>query len=345
MSDAAQLALPSAQLRTLDQYLGGVIENFGALKHAKKFSDGQSNPTYLLTTSSGQYVLRRQPFGELLKSAHAVDREYRVLQALFDTDVPVARPIHLCKDRDVIGSLFYVMSYEDGRIFWKSGLPQLAKSERREIYLEMNRVLARLHSVNVEDVGLQDYGRPGNYFERQISRWTKQYRLSETTKIPAMEALIDWLPANTPADDGTIALIHGDYRMDNVVFSNDAPVCRAVLDWELSTLGNPIADIAYQCMQLRVNNDAKAIAGLGGIDRNALGIPSEDEYVSLYCQARGIDVPANWNFYLAFSFFRFAGILQGVLKRAIEGNASSEKALKHGAMVPVFAKMAVELYE
>ena len=329
---------------TLNRYLENNIEEFDSLVGIDKFSNGQSNPTYLLNAKSGQYVLRRQPSGELLKSAHAVDREFRVIKALENSDVPVARAFHLCEDRDVIGSLFYVMSYQEGRIFWDPALPELNNSQRTDIYDEMNRMLAALHDVKIDAVGLSDFGRAGNYFERQVSRWSKQYKASETTRIDAMDKLMQWLPENMPADDGMVSLIHGDYRIDNVIFHPDQSKAVALLDWELSTLGHPYADLAYQCMQLRVDRD-DAIAGLGDADRIALGIPSEDEYVSQYCQRRGITNITNWDFYLAFSFFRLAAILQGVLKRAIEGNASSDKAFVYGKFAPKLAGMAIDLIE
>jgi len=298
-------------LEIVGRYLEANISGFKGLRNAKKFEGGQSNPTYLLNASSGQYVLRRQPPGNLLKSAHAVDREFRVIKALRNSDVPVARADHLCEDKQVIGSLFYVMSYEQGRVFWDPALPDLTNKQRTKIYDEMNRVLAALHEVNVEAVGLDDYGRPGNYFERQISRWTKQYQASETEVIVAMDKLIDWVSTNIPKDDGQVSLIHGDYRMDNIIFHPTESNALALLDWELSTLGHPYADLAYQCMQLRVRRDA-AIAGLGELDRKAHGIPSEAEYVAQYCERRGIDTIPNWSFYVAFSFFRLAAILQGV---------------------------------
>jgi len=331
-------------LDALTSYLLPRVPEIGELVSAGKFSDGQSNPTYLLTTTTGEYVLRRQPPGELLKSAHAVDREFRVIKALQGSEVPVARAIHLCQDRDVIGSLFYIMSYQRGRIFWDPTLPELDNSQRRDIYTEMNRVLAALHDIDVEAVGLIDFGRPGSYFERQISRWSGQYRASEIEPIPAMDKLIEWLPQNMPVDDGKVSLIHGDYRIDNIIFDNTTAEAKALLDWELSTLGHPYADLAYQCMQWRMNRDC-VIPGLGDIERNSLGIPNEAEYVAQYCQRRGLASIPDWNFYLVFGFFRFAAILQGVLKRAVEGNASSKKAFDYGALAPVLAGKAVELIE
>jgi len=329
---------------SLQRYLTSQVPQLGQLRGLEKFGDGQSNPTYLLNTSAGQFVLRRQPPGELLKSAHAVDREFRVIHALRDSEVPVARALHLCQDRAVIGSLFYLMSYEPGRIFWDPCLPELGKAERGDIYREMNRVLAALHDVDVGVVELADFGRPGSYFERQVSRWSRQYRASETAAIPAMDRLIEWLPRNLPEDDGKVSLIHGDFRIDNIVFEASRPRARALLDWELSTLGHPYADLAYQCMQWRMDRDC-VIPGLGDSDRAALGIPSEQDYVAQYCERRGLDVIPHWNFYLVFGFFRFAAILQGVLKRAIDGNASSSKAYEYGALAPVLARQALELID
>ena len=331
-------------LAALNAYLVAQEVDIGTVEAADKFGDGQSNPTFLLTTSIGRYVLRRQPEGELLKSAHAVDREFRVMRALRDGAVPVPEAIHLCEDRAVLGSLFFVMSYEPGRIFWDPTLPELDVPARGPIYAEMNRVLAALHDVDVDAVGLGDYGKPGNYFERQVSRWSRQYRASETEPIAAMDRLIDWLPANLPPDDGQVSLIHGDYRLDNMVFARDAPRARALLDWELSTLGHPYADLAYQCMQWRMDLDG-ALPGFGDADRAALGIPTEAEYVAMYCARRGLDGIPHWNFYLVFGFFRFAAILQGVLKRALDGNASSDKAFAYGALAPRLAEMALELID
>ncbi len=331
-------------LRTVGSYLEAQIDGFNGLSRAEKFSDGQSNPTYLLTADSGQYVLRKQPPGELLKSAHAVDREFRVIMALASTDVPVARAFHLCEDPDLIGSMFYIMSYENGRIFWNPGLPELDRAGRGPIYDEMNRILAALHDVDVDKAGLGDFGRSGNYFERQIGRWSQQYKMSETEVIDAMDRLIEWLPANMPEDDGKLSLTHGDYRLDNIVFHPTEPRALALLDWELSTLGHPYSDLAYQCMQLRLDRDA-IVPGLGDRDRKALGIPTEEEYVAAYCSRRGIAGISQWKFYLVFSFFRLAAILQGVLKRAIDGNASSDKALRYGALAPELALKAIELIE
>ncbi|MCU7555810.1 phosphotransferase family protein [Alteromonas sp. ASW11-19] len=321
----------------------------GKVKETSKFSGGQSNPTFLLTTSAGNYVLRKQPPGKLLKSAHAVDREFRVMQALADTEVPVPVVHHLCEDTSVLGSMFYVMDFVEGDIYWNSALPECnSEQARHNMYDEMNRVMAALHNVNINEIGLTDYGKPGNYFARQLSRWTQQYRASELTKIEEIESLIAYLDNNLPADDGQVALVHGDFRLDNMIFaprSDETASVRAVLDWELSTLGHPYADLAYQCMQLRLPATLPQAPGLAGLGREALGIPSEQAYVDTYCQRRGIDGIDNWNFYLAFSFFRLAAILQGVAKRAQDGNASSDKARQLGSMVRPLAQMATPLIQ
>ena len=252
----------------LANYLGDVIPGFCGPLVSKKFSGGQSNPTYLLETGSGEFVLRRKPPGQLLKSAHAVEREYRVMHALSTTAVPVPKTFHLCEDESVIGSVFFVMQHVHGDIRWDPALPGFEKAARREIYLEMCRVLAALHDVDIEAVGLSDFGRPGDYFARQINRWTQQYLASQTEKIAEMDAMIEWLPANLPTDDGRVALVHGDYRLDNMIFSPGGTRIAALLDWELSTLGHPLADLAYQCMQLRMD-PGKHLPGLNGVDRSA----------------------------------------------------------------------------
>lgn len=329
-------------IERLVAYLETAIPGFCGPVSLDKFADGQSNPTFLLTAASGRYVLRRQPAGELLKSAHAVDREYRVLEALSGTGVPVARAYHLCEDSNVIGSMFYVMSFEDGRIFWDPSLPELEREHRSAYYHELIRILATLHEVDISDVGLSDYGRPGNYYQRQIDLWGKQYRASETHRIEAMEKLMSWLQAHCPSDDGQVSLVHGDYRLDNVMFSIDGSRGQAVLDWELSTLGHPLADLAYFCMCLRLPREGH-IVGLAGLDRSVMGVPEENELIDLYCELRGIGVINNWHFYLAFSFFRLAAIAQGVLKRAIDGNASSEKAMTVGAMAGPLAEQALDI--
>jgi len=338
------MAIDQLNTDVLGPYLEANIAGFRGLQSATKFARGQSNPTFLLTADSGHYVLRRQPPGTLLRSAHAVDREFRVIHALRETGVPVPRAYHLCEDPGVIGSLFYVMGYIEGRIFWNPALPELEPSERAGIYDEANRVLAILHDVDYKKVGLGDYGHPGNFFERQISLWIRQYRASETGTIEAMDRLIEWLPANLPEDDGKVSLIHGDYRLENIIIHPTEARAVALLDWELSTLGHPFADLAHQCLQLRLDQDA-VIAGLGDCDRTALGIPSEEAYLASYCKRRGLAGISHWNFYMVFSFFRIAAILQGVLKRAIDGNASSQRAFEYGALAPKLAKMAVDLTE
>ena len=341
-----------SQVDTLDeaalaQYLQAQVPGFSGPLTATKFAGGQSNPTFRIDADSGTYVLRRQPPGKLLKSAHAVDREYRVLAALADTPVPVAKVHPLCEDPDVIGSMFYLMKYCDGVVHWNPALPDAPSPEQRTaMYREMVRTLVAIHSVDVNAVGLGDYGRPGNYFERQLSRWTKQYRASELTTVPEMDTLIAWLGEHLPPDDGTVSLVHGDFRIDNLMFTADDAQVMAVLDWELSTLGHPLADLAYQCMALRLPaSDAPGMApaGLAGLDLGALGLPSEDEYVAHYCEARGIAGIDNWGFYLAFSFFRLAAIAQGVAKRAADGNASNTQAHTVGAMVPPLAQAALDI--
>ncbi|MFT5705218.1 MAG: aminoglycoside phosphotransferase (APT) family kinase protein [Shewanella sp.] len=338
------MSTDTIDIKVLGRYLEQEILGFIGLKKADKFSGGQSNPTYLLTADSGQYVLRTKPQGILLKSAHAVDREFRVIQALKEFDVPVPHALHLSPEPSVIGTMFYVMSFEKGRIFWDPALPDLSKNERMAIYCEMNRILATLHSLDVAQIGLSDYGKPGNYFQRQISRWSGQYLDSVDIPDANMQRLIDWLPANIPIDDGQISLIHGDFRLDNLIFDNNGFSAIALLDWELSTLGHPYADLAYQCMQLRMAHSG-VLKGLGGINRTKLGIPSEAEYVRLYCHNRGIAEIPHWHFYLCFSFFRFASILHGVMKRAESGNASSKQAQDYGRLAPILAQMAVTLIE
>lgn len=328
----------------LARYLEDRIAGFKGPVVASKFSNGQSNPTFLLKAQSGTYVLRRQPSGQLLKSAHAVDREFRVLVALSDTNVPVARAIHLCEDREVIGSMFYVMSFEQGRIFWDPALPELGSGQRAAIYDAILTTLVALHKVDVEAVGLADYGRTGNYFERQISMWTKQYRSSETGNLAAMEALIEWLPAHCPVDEGRPSLVHGDFRLDNLIFHLQETRIIAILDWELSTLGNPLADLAYFCMCLRLPRSGH-ISGLMDQNRSELGVPEEEAIVDKYCDLVGIPAIPNWHFYLAISFFRLAAIAQGVKRRALDNNASSANASQVGDMAGPLAQMAVDLIQ
>ncbi|MDG1492677.1 MAG: phosphotransferase [Luminiphilus sp.] len=314
--------------------------DFSGPLSAEKFAGGQSNPTFKLSAGDRKFVLRRKPPGQLLASAHAVDREFRVIAALQDTDVPVPGAVALCKEDEIIGSMFYLMEYLEGRVFWDPVLPELTNDERSAVYDDMNRVLAAMHSINVADVGLGDYGRPGNYFERQVGRWTKQYRASETQTVPAMEELMAWLPENMPAEDDRVALVHGDYRLDNVMFHPTEPKIIAVLDWELSTLGNPIADLAYQVMAWQLPRDA-GITGLAGIERKPLAIPEDNSYVTSYCERTGRDEIKHWNFYLAFCFFRLAAIVQGVKKRALDGTASSAEAESRGNLVQPLAELGM----
>ena len=334
-SKLAQLDIPR-----LTDYLTGKVKGFSGPVTAEKFTGGQSNPTFLLRASSGNYVLRRQPPGQLLKSAHAVDREFRVLEALADTDVPVARAIHLCEDQDIIGSMFFVMSFEQGRIFWDPALPALDLEQRAAYYESILKGMAALHDVDVAAVGLSDFGRAGNYFERQIGVWIKQYRAAETGRLGAMEDLIEWLPAHCPAAEDRQVLVHGDFRMDNLIFHPDNANIIAILDWELSTLGSPLADLAYFCMCLRLPAD-NFIPGLLGRSRNDVGVPDEAAMIDRYCELRGIPRIRNWNFYLAFSFFRLAAIAQGVKRRAMDGNASSEQAVQVAELVEPLAKMGI----
>jgi aminoglycoside phosphotransferase (APT) family kinase protein len=330
-------------IANLQDYLNGKIPGFTGQLSAEKFPGGQSNPTFKLTSGDQHYVLRRKPEGELLKSAHAVDREFKVISALQDTDVPVPRTYTLCEDESVIGSMFYVMEYKEGRILWDPALPEASgPEERAAIYDAMNKTMAALHNVDVDAVGLADFGRPGNYFERQLSRWSKQYRASETEQLPSMETLMEWLAANMPPDDGTISLVHGDYRLDNMMFHPSKPEVIALLDWELSTLGHPLADLANQCMAWMLPGDS-SIKGLVGQNRQELGIPSDEQYIASYCARTGRDGIDNWNFYLVFSLFRLAAILQGVKKRAQIGTASSAEAQSRGNMVQPLAELGVQL--
>ena len=335
-------AVHELDAETLLPYLEAHVEGFRGPLEIEKFAGGQSNPTFKLKAGSGVYVLRRQPPGKLLKSAHAVDREFRVISALADTPIPVARAYHLCEDRDVIGSMFYVMEFCDGRIFWDASIPEVEKAERGAIYDEMTDVLADLHGVDIDAVGLADYGKPGNYFQRQFDRWAGQYRASETHGIEAMESLMATLGDNIPADDGRVALVHGDYRLDNLIFDHEESKAIALLDWELSTLGHPFADVAYLCMQLRMPQSVGAMSGLRGKDLAELGIPSEAEIVARYCERAGIDGIDNFGYYVAFSFFRLAAIVQGVAKRAMDGNASSKNAAEVGRFVEPLAGFGLE---
>lgn len=327
-------------IEKLGAYLGSVIPAFGDLRAVEKFVDGQSNPTFRLRSSGGDFVLRRQPHGELLSSAHAVDREFQVLSALASTEVPVPKVHHLCNDDEIIGSMFYIMDFVDGRVYWDPSVPGVPFDERYQIYDQMNKVLADVHRVDPKSVGLQDFGRPGNYYERQFSRWSKQYRATETDEIPEMEYLIEWLEANMVADDGRTSLVHGDYRIDNIMFAHDTRRVVAVMDWELSTLGHPFADLACQCVLWRWKA-APGLQGLGGVDLGSLGIPTEEQYVERYCQRAGLAGVPNWSFYIAFGAFRLAAIAQGVKKRALDGSASSERAMQVGILARPMAVLGM----
>jgi aminoglycoside phosphotransferase (APT) family kinase protein len=333
------LSLPDEALAA---YLAAHIDGFRGPLRSTKFKGGQSNPTYLLEAASGRYVLRRKPPGPLLASAHAVDREFRVLQALQATAVPVARPLHLCLDEATIGSMFYVMAWVDGRVCWDPALPDATPDTRAAQYEAMVATLAALHRVDVVAAGLGDFGKPGNYFARQLARWGEQYRNSATGEIPAMDALVERLPARCPPDDGVVALVHGDYRIDNLMFAPDGPRVLAVVDWELSTLGHPLADLGYLCMALRLPRNP-ALPGLAGLDRAALGIPTEAAMLARYSELSGRPIPADWPFVLAFSYFRLAAIAQGVAKRAQQGNASSEQAMQAGRMTALLAESGLAL--
>jgi aminoglycoside phosphotransferase (APT) family kinase protein len=322
------------------------VPGFRGLKAIKKFASGQSNPTYLLSAASGAYVLRAKPRGELLRSAHQVDREFRVLKALSGTALPVAAPLYLSEDGAPIGRMYFVMAYVDGLIICDPTAPQMASnSDRAALYDAMNATLATLHAIAPAAIGLADYGKPGNYYQRQYDRLSKQYRASETEALTDMEGLLRWLGARRPPDDGAVSLVHGDYQLGNMVTRRDRPAIAAVLDWELSTIGHPLADLAYQCMTWRLPY-ASAFRGLGGVDRASIGVPSEAGYAEAYCRRRGIGAIPDWSFYLAFSFFRLAAISQGVYKRALDGNASDPRtAGLMGEGVKLLARMGAEIAE
>ena len=329
-------------IEKLSDYLTQQLDEFTGIKQSKKFNTGQSNPTYLIETAEKKYVLRKKPPGELLPSAHAVDREYRIIKALEETKVPVPRTVFLCNDESIIGTIFYVMEFVDGRIFWDPTLPEIDENKRMKVYEETVRIMAELHKIDVEKAGLLDFGKPGNYFERQVGRWIKQYRAAETESYPEVETLIAWLEKTMPDDDGLISIVHGDYRLYNMIFDHEEESMLALLDWELSTIGHPYADLAYQCMNWYIPQIG-ITPGLAGINLEKLGIPSEDDYVSNYCSKMGINSIPNWSFYLAFGFFRLAGIAQGVYKRSIQGNASADNAKELGAAVPILGKIALSI--
>ena len=325
-------------LARLDNYMRAHVGGFGGKIEVEQFKGGQSNPTYRLSAGGKRYVMRAKPgpAARLLPSAHAVEREFRVITALGNADIPVPRTYALCEDEGVIGRAFYIMDCVEGRVLWEQSLPGMTKPERAAIYDEMNRVIAALHRVDYRTIGLADYGRPGNYFARQIARWTKQYKTSETEKIEAMDNLIAWLPDNIPPGDET-TVVHGDYRLDNLIFHPSEPKILAILDWELSTLGHPLADISYHCMSWRI--PPGQFRGIGGLDLASLGIPTEEEYVAAYCKRTGRTGIGNWDFYLAYNMFRIAGILQGIMKRVVDGTAASEHAADAGRRARPMAEM------
>jgi aminoglycoside phosphotransferase (APT) family kinase protein len=326
MTTAGQHDLP---LVRLERWMAQHIDGFRGPLAADQFEGGQSNPTYKLLSGSRPYVLRRKPTGQLLPSAHAVDREYRVIGALSGTAVPVPEVYALCEDDGVIGSTFYVMEFLEGRIFWDPRLPDLDPAERHTMFQSMNAVIAALHSVDHVAVGLAEFGRPGNYMGRQIARWSRQYQASETEQQPAMDRLIDWLPRHLPPE-AEPRIVHGDYRIDNLIFHPTGPRVIGVLDWELSTIGDPLADFAYHAMAWRVSPDL--FRGLAGIDFAGLGIPTEEEYVAAYCTHTGRSHTADWEFYMVYSLFRLAAIMQGIAKRAIDGTAASSQAVELGRL-------------
>ncbi len=313
----------------LENYLNQHVKGFAGPLTIEQFKGGQSNPTFKLLTPTRNYVMRCKPgpVAKLLPSAHAIEREYRIMHALRDTDVPVPEMFCLCEDETVIGRAFFVMSMVEGRVIWDQSLPNQSNAERAAMWTEMNRVIAALHSVDFAQLGLADFGKPGNYFSRQISRWSKQYKASETEHIESMERLIEWLPAHIPEGEEA-SIVHGDYRLDNLIFHPTEPTVLAVLDWELSTVGHPLADFSYHCMAWHISPGQ--FRGIAGLDHQALGLPTEQEYIAQYCQRTGRKTIEHWDFYMAYNLFRLAGILQGIMKRVVDGTAASEQALAAG---------------
>jgi aminoglycoside phosphotransferase (APT) family kinase protein len=322
----------------LEEWLAANLNGFAGPMTVSEFKGGQSNPTYRLTTSGASYVLRRKPPGTLLPSAHAVDREYRIIHALTETDVPVPRTFLLCEDESIVGTMFYVMDFLDGRIFFDPRLPEVSSNhERAAMFDAMNEVIAALHNVDYKSVGMANFGREGGYVTRQIDRWSKQYKASKTDSIDAMERLMAWLPAHLPAHDET-TLVHGDYRLDNLVFHPTEPRVVGVLDWEIATLGNPLADFAYHVMAWRVSPDE--FRGLRKVDIAALGIPGEAAYVAAYAKRTGRDALPDWEFYMAYNLFRMAAILQGIMGRVRAGTAANPEAARMGVLVRPLADLA-----
>jgi len=337
MTLGAVTARHDFERNALESYLQAHLADFRGPLDVKQFHGGQSNPTYLLTTPNAEYVMRSKPgpVAKLLPSAHAIEREYRVMSALASQGIPVPRTLLLSEDESVIGRAFFLMEHVRGRIFWEQSLPGMSKTERAAIYDEMNRVISKLHAVDVDRAGLASFGKTGNYFARQIGRWSKQYHASETESVAAMNRLIEWLPLHIPAGEET-TVVHGDYRMDNLIFHPTEPCVTAVLDWELSTLGHPLADFSYHCMSWHITPES--FRGIAGLDHPALGIPGEAEYLQLYTQRTGRAIE-HWNFYLAYNLFRIAAILQGVYKRSTEGIASSDNAAKSGQRAKALAEI------
>ena len=332
---------------TLESWLLANMTGFEGPLSVEMFKGGQSNPTYKLITPKCAYVMRAKPgpVAKLLPSAHAIEREFAVMKGLSGTAVPVAQMNVLCEDEAIIGRAFYVMEFVAGRVLWDQSLPGMTNAQRGEIYDEMNRVIAALHSVKFAEQGLANYGKPGSYIERQIGRWSKQYAASQTQVIPEMDCLIAWLPANIPSsakDETLVSIVHGDYRLDNLMFHPTEPKVLAVLDWELSTLGHPLADFSYHCMAWHIKPGS--FRGIGGLDHQALGIPDEAEYIKRYCERTGFTTPEklalDWNFYMAYNLFRIAAILQGIAKRVVDGTASSEQAKSSGAGAKPMAELA-----
>ena len=331
-------------LDALAEWMGSHVEGFAGPLTIEQFKGGQSNPTFKLITPGQTYVMRAKPgpAAKLLPSAHAIEREFKVMAALAKADMPVAKMHALCEDEGVIGRAFFIMEFVAGRVLWDPALPGMTPAQRGDIFDEMNRVIARLHCVDYAAIGLADYGKAGNYFERQIGRWSKQYRASETESIEAMDKLIDWLPKHIPAGDET-SIVHGDYRLDNLIFHPTEPRILAILDWELSTLGHPLADFAYHCMAWHV--PPSAFRGLAGLDLDALGIPDFNTYVARYCQRTGRAGIDNFEYYLAYNLFRMAGILQGIMKRVVDGTAASEQALAMGKAARPLAELGWKVAE
>jgi aminoglycoside phosphotransferase (APT) family kinase protein len=337
-SDPASTRPPEPDCSRLAEYLSVTLGLQGSVS-MQQFAGGQSNPTYLVRVGNQKLVLRSKPKGDLLPSAHAVDREFRVISALSRTEIPVARTLALCEDPNVIGRTFYLMEYVEGRVFWDPLLPGLDIPQRAAIFDEMNRIIATLHNIEPGSIGLSDYGRSGSYLQRQLARWTKQYKATEAVRIDSMERLIEWLPAHLPEDSGT-SLVHGDFRLDNLIFHPNEPRVLAVLDWELSTLGDPLVDFAYNGMSWHIDNSFSGLRGVAGVNLAALGIPDESSYVAQYCERTRRAHPQHWDYYIVYNLFRLAGILQGIAARALQGNAANPSAAEFGSHAKPLAEIA-----